>query len=58
MKSEFKILLGRKQMETVQQMLKELEKGNTAVLRRGNTLILPHNEFQNVMRMLKGDMEG
>ena len=43
-----KALFGQKQMKEVQRLLKELEKGNTGVVRKDDAIILPHNVFLHV----------
>ena len=52
------LLVGKKQMEEIQSMLKALEEGNTSVFREDRTLVLPHDTFNNtVMKILNGDKE-
>ena len=52
------LLVGKKQMEEIQSVLKALEEGNTNVFREDRTLILSHNTFNNtVMKILNGDKE-
>lgn len=46
--NNLKALFGKKQMTEVQRLLKELEKGNTGVVRKDDTIILPHSVFLQV----------
>lgn len=43
-----KALFGQKQMTEVQRLLKELEKGNTGVVRKDDAIILPHDVYLQV----------